>query len=172
MLEGRRAQRSNITDAAIHGQILHDAGATAVVDAMHSRGTGIEARMRMTLERGSWYGMTMYPGYIGTAYHSPIRIQAVRPLVTGRRMIEIDFRNAAYAAGVQDFTYRLSILKRATEYLLAAIDDGNDRSISIVDIQPDWMTQYFPHLDTELDRLIASNSTLGGALDALTGFHG
>lgn len=130
------------------------------------------ARMRMMLERDSWYGMTLYPGYSSPPYHSPIRIKEVRPLATGRRLLEIDFFNAAYAEGVKDFTYKLSILKRAKDHILASrADDDDDRSISIVDIQPDWMMQYFPHLDAELDRLMEIHNSFSRALDALTGFH-
>lgn len=36
MLEGRRAKRSNITDAAINDQLLHNAGDITAVSAMRT----------------------------------------------------------------------------------------------------------------------------------------
>ena len=93
--------------------------------------------MSFTLEKGKWYGMTMYPGYNATAYHSPIRIDAIHPGGFGLRRLDIDFYNAGYAPGMQDFSYSLDILKREEGYLLAAIRK-NDRAIAIMPFNLEW----------------------------------
>jgi hypothetical protein len=100
---------------------------------------------KITLEAGRWYGLTMYPGYMSTPYHSPIRVNAVRLLASGRSLLEIDFYNACYAEGAQFFTYRLKVLRREAHHMLAAIEDS-DRSISLLPLDESWLGEYRPEL--------------------------
>jgi len=53
--------------------------------------------LRLTLERGTWYGLTMYPGYGDGPYHSPIRVDDIKP--QGQRLFKLSFLNLGYAAG-------------------------------------------------------------------------
>lgn len=123
---------------------------------------------RFTLEKGKWYGMTMYPGYGDTAYHSPIRMKDVRPLKSGAGRLDIDFFNAAYAQGVQDFTYRLRTLKRGEQYMLAAIEE-TDRAISLVPCSLGWMKRYFPDQVPRLTDIMANTDSFSVAMGRLTG---
>ena len=100
----------------------------------------------MTLMPGRYYGMTMYPGYHATAYHSPIRIDAIEAIKSGRRILEIDFFNAGYADGLKDMHYSLEILKREERYMLAAIRSEERRAISLVPLDESWLGEYFPDL--------------------------
>lgn len=123
---------------------------------------------RFTLERDKWYGMTLYPGYGDLPYHSPIRVKEVRPLKSGAGLLDIDFFNAAYAEGVQNFTYSLRILKRAEQYMLAAIQ-GGDRAISLVHCDTSWMGEYFPDQLPRLTEYMEGMDAFAVAMDRLTG---
>jgi len=95
-------------------------------------------RARLTLERGRWYGWTMWPGYLDAPYFSPIRVDAVNPLNTGSGRFDLDFLNAGYASGVQDMTYALRTLKREASYLLASVEDS-DRAVCIERLDLAWL---------------------------------
>lgn len=75
----------------------------------------MDAKLR--LERGSWYGMTMLPGYASVPYTTPIRVDAISP--RGNRRFDLIFLNLGYAAGVQSFTSTFLTLKRAPGFLMA-----------------------------------------------------
>lgn len=124
--------------------------------------------MSFTLEKGKWYGMTMYPGYFHTPWHSPIRIREIRPLKSGTGLLDIDFFNAAYAEGVQNFTYSLRILKRGEQYMLAAIQE-TDRAISLVNCDTNWMGEYFPNQMPRLTEYMEGMDAFALAMDRLTG---
>ena len=72
---------------------------------------------RMSLQREGLYGWTMYPGYGGDPYFSPIMVYEITPL--GRRTFELTFLNMFYAAGVQRMTYLLRTLRREENYIIA-----------------------------------------------------
>ena len=93
--------------------------------------------LRFTLERGSWYGLTMYPGYGSEPYHSPIRIDELVPL--GQRRFKLRFLNLGYAQGVQNFQIVLSTLRRVESHLVAAVE-GSDRTYVIMALTPGWMS--------------------------------
>lgn len=99
---------------------------------------------RFTLEKGKWYGMTMYPGYSNIAYHSPIRIHGVHPSGSGLHRLDLHFFNAAYAPGVQDFTWNLTLLRREKGYMLASIRDS-DRAIAITPFNLAWAHAHMGH---------------------------
>lgn len=97
---------------------------------------------RLELEPGRWYGWTMWPGYMDRAYHSPIRVEQVDWL--GHELIDLQFYNAAYARGVRGMGTRLRILAHHATYLLAAIDQSQDRSVAVVPMTAGWIELYFP----------------------------
>jgi hypothetical protein len=124
---------------------------------------------RLTLEPGGWYGWTMWPGYGGNPYHSPIRVNRVTPLHTTKRKLELDFFNMGYAAGVQMMTYRLVTLRREQSYLLAAQEDS-DRSVAIVELDPFWIMTHLPELTPKFERLMESTGSFIQSMNQLAGF--
>jgi hypothetical protein len=94
----------------------------------------------------------MNPGYIGercVPNFSPIYIRRVTPLKTGKGILEIDFFNACYAEGVQNFDgMRLKILLRGENYLIAQLlgYDFGVRSAIISHIEFAWLDCFCPHI--------------------------
>lgn len=105
---------------------------------------------RFTLERGRWYGWSMYPGYgYSGPYFSPIRVVEVRPLGTGKSLMQLRFFNVNYAAGVQMFEVSLRILYRAPDHMLAALVEDDDkppeRTAVISPLTWAWLKACDPH---------------------------
>lgn len=102
---------------------------------------------RFTLNRGRWYGWSMYPGYVGP-YFSPIRITGLAPLGSGKSLMQVDFFNACYAEGVQMFSLPMKILYRAPDHMLAALlyqdDTPPERTAVISELTWDWLTNCLP----------------------------
>ena len=91
----------------------------------------------------------MLPGYFGermTPYCSPIRIREVHPLKSGKGLLRVEFFNALYAEGVQDFALDLKVLKRASNYLLADLPYDPERSAVIGHIEFSWLESFCPKL--------------------------
>lgn len=112
--------------------------------------TSSESPLRLV--PGTWYAWQMYPGYSVVPYASPILINSVTPLKSGRKELDIAFYNAFYAEGVRDFSARLRGLAHHPQYLMAAIvektGDGYDgpRSCVITDMTPHWLELLVPNL--------------------------
>lgn len=130
---------------------------------------------RFTLERGNWYGLTLYVGEgAGGSHPSPIRVDALETL-PGQRSITLSFLHLAYAAGVQSKCYRLRTLKReatyfAAEQLDAVSGTATPRLVVIERLTPDWQTCRFPHTRANLDRLFdAAGAPRGEQLIELYG---
>jgi hypothetical protein len=104
----------------------------------------------MMLERGGWYGWTMWPGYLDTPYHSPIRVEALDACKTGNGRFDLTFINAAYARGVADMTYQLRMLQRGPSYLLASVAD-NERAVCIERLDLAWLEKHMPDADLPFD---------------------
>ncbi len=94
----------------------------------------------------------MYPGYSVVPYASPILINSVTPLKSGRKELDITFYNAFYAEGVRDFSTRLRVLAHHPQYLMAAIVEEagpghhEPRSCVITDLTPHWLELLVPNL--------------------------
>jgi hypothetical protein len=87
----------------------------------------------------------MYPGYGGGPFLSPIQVKTVTPL--GNRTYDLEFLCIAYAAGVQDMTYRLRTIRREKEYLVAEQLNGQqptDRVLIIENLTRTWMKRCLP----------------------------
>ena len=72
------------------------------------------SKHRFTLSAGAWVAMDLWMEDDGSVWEhaSPIRIDRVHPLGTGRTEVELGFFHACYSEGVQDKVYRLRILHR------------------------------------------------------------
>lgn len=115
---------------------------------------------RLTLERQSVYGWTMYPGYGGGPYRSPIIALEVIPL--GGRTLELSFLNVFYAAGVQEMNFRLRTLKRERCFYIAEvieIDGPADRAVVIEPMTPQWIEDLVPSLKGRIDSYFSPDGT-------------
>lgn len=88
----------------------------------------------------------MFPGYLGefcVPYFSPIFIEKIEGMKTGKNIIKLNFLNALYAQGVQNFEFNLQILKRSENYLFANIQYNSnsnlDRFVVISTIEFEWI---------------------------------
>lgn len=88
--------------------------------------------------------MSVFPGYGGSSYHSPIRADRVEP--RGGRQFELHFLNLGYAAGVQSMGKLLRTLRRAESHIVTIEVHGQQRTIFICPLDLDWMKIYLPHL--------------------------
>jgi len=94
----------------------------------------------------------MNPGYFGercVPYFSPIHVTCVTPLKTGKGILEMDFFDACYAEGVQNFQgMRLKLLMRAENYLIGQLlGHGSEvRSAIISHIEFEWLRLFCPHI--------------------------
>ena len=99
-----------------------------------------------------WFGWQMNPGYFGercVPYFSPIHVTCVTPLKTGKGILEMDFFDACYAEGVQNFQgMRLKLLMRAENYLIGQLlGRGSEvRSAIISHIEFEWLRLFCPHI--------------------------
>jgi hypothetical protein len=63
-----------------------------------------------------WYAWEMLPGYGAEdeldPYLSPIYVERVKPLKSGKGLLQIGFFNAFYAVGVQGFEPTVKVLRR------------------------------------------------------------
>jgi hypothetical protein len=107
----------------------------------------------LTIAKDCWYAWQMLPGYAGPGYApycSPIFVREVTPRKTGKALLHLKFVNVLYAAGVQDFSMDLRVLKRAAHYLLAELthDEGDaaDRSVIISHIEFEWIRRFCPEI--------------------------
>jgi len=106
-----------------------------------------------TLHPNRWYGMQLWtegPVVGGTTF-SPIRIYKVRPLKSGNNELQVDFFHAFYPEGVRDKSYRLRILYRGTNYLLAQCPETEGRCVWLGHLTKDWLK---PHVYAEHARAI------------------
>lgn len=103
---------------------------------------------RFLLKPGRWYGWQMLPGYWDgySPYCSPIRIERVVPKKSGAGWLDVEFYNAFYAEGVQDFVLSLRVLARGRDYMVATIDgsEENPRVAVINNLSVDWLTKFCP----------------------------
>lgn len=106
----------------------------------------VDADGRFILSPGRWYGWQMLPGYTTgyRPYFSPIRVEKVVPKKTGAGWLDIEFYNAFYAEGVQDFHVSARILIRGESYLVCAIDgtSSSPRTAVISSLSMDWLRDH------------------------------
>ncbi len=84
----------------------------------------------------------MYPGYAEQPYVSPIFVNTVEP--GGNRQLRLQFFNAGYAAGVQNFDKLVQSIRRTAAYLACREVDGDpDRLMVIHELSPLWLQRCF-----------------------------
>lgn len=99
---------------------------------------------KIVLKENSWYAWHMFPGY-GGPYFSPIKICRIKPLKTGKGLVDISFFNAFYASGVQGFVKTLKVIKRSELYMVCT-EEGTDmdRTVIITPISVEWLNRIWP----------------------------
>lgn len=107
--------------------------------------------MQFTLELGNWYACE----FIGDEFdddscsYSPIKVNEMSPLKSGRGTFQLAFYHANYPEGVRDKSYELEMLERGSRYLLAISKKHNPaRVMQIYEIDWAWMNRHFPSCDT------------------------
>ena len=61
-------------------------------------------------------------------------------------MLRVDFFNAFYAEGVQDFSKKLKILKRTADWMFVDLVEDEDRGAVISHISFGWIENFCPRL--------------------------
>ncbi len=81
----------------------------------------------------------------GFPYFSPIYVQYINPMKTGKNKLELTFINGLYAAGVKGFNLELKVLRRYETYMVT--DLGYDRRTGIIsELNLDWLIRFTPNL--------------------------
>ena len=108
---------------------------------------------QFTLQEDRWVAWQMVPGYMGersVPYCSPIYVTAVKPLKTGKSILELEFLNVLYAQGVQDFRLDIRVLKRAKDFLVGELiyapGEDSGRVAIISHIEFSWVERFCPEL--------------------------
>jgi hypothetical protein len=104
------------------------------------------------LAQARWYGCTMYPGYAGSVYQSPILIRAVLPLKSGKGWLRLAFLNAFYAPGAREFDKRFRVLNRSQRLIaLEEAADGSERIIIVENLTTEWLRHVWPQPDFSVE---------------------
>jgi hypothetical protein len=98
----------------------------------------------LTILSEQWYGWQMLPGYSGdyTPYYSPIYVESVAVLKTGKGLLRLRFFNAMYAEGVQGFSLELKVLDRHENYLIIRIVGNLHRNAVVSTIDFVWIKNH------------------------------
>jgi len=115
------------------------------------------ARTYFKLVENRWYAWQMLPGYIGKVpYFSPIFVNRVKPLKTGKGVLRVDFYNAFYAEGVKNFSLEVKVITRSEYFLVGEIfhrlKEPEERVGIISGMSFDWLSNIFPELSREHPR--------------------
>ena len=79
-------------------------------------------------------------------YSSPIWVRRVEALKSGKGLLKLQFFNACYAEGVQDFEVTLRVLARRYHFMMAAIDGHEERSALLCEVSFPWIEKHCAHL--------------------------
>jgi hypothetical protein len=97
---------------------------------------------KLTLERGRWYALTMYPGYGDKPYQSPVRVEEIKPLGSG--LIEIEHWNVGYAEGVQVMKKTFRVHRRGASHMVLDEFQVPARTVIIETLTGDWIRSRVP----------------------------
>lgn len=111
---------------------------------------------RFTLRAGNWYATEFIGDEFGGELrnYSPIRVDRVIPLSTGKRRFQLHFYHANYPDGVCDKVYTLETIERGKSFMLArSTEDDPARLLLIYEMSWDWLRTHFSvsRPDDELD---------------------
>ena len=108
---------------------------------------------QFSIQDKRWVAWQMIPGYMGersVPYCSPIYVTAVKPLKTGKSILNLAFLNVLYAQGVQDFCLDIKVLKRAKDFLVGELiyapGEDSGRVAIISHIEFSWVERFCPGL--------------------------
>lgn len=100
------------------------------------------ADLEFWLHGSRWFGMTMYPGYGGAPYHSPIHLEGFQ--LHDDDTFCLDFFNLAYAAGVKNFSLDLEVVRGTESYQFCIANEKPDRAYVFVPLTLKWFETYYP----------------------------
>lgn len=115
--------------------------------------------MPFTFEPGGWYAMTMYPGYGGMPYRSPIEVHAVRPLGYGK--FNLDFWNVGYADGVSQMEKHFRTLQRSDHAIVTQEVNAKDRITIFEPLTMAWVSAFAPSFGTMLITALQRRTVIG-----------
>jgi hypothetical protein len=99
-----------------------------------------------TLVPGRWYAAELMGDEFGDALrsYSPIRVDSIKPLGTGRGELLLDLFHANYPEGVRSKSYRLQLMERQTRFLLARSQGHTPmRLLLVYESTWEWLKQHF-----------------------------
>jgi hypothetical protein len=102
--------------------------------------------MKFTIIPGRWYAAELIGDefYPALRSYSPIRVDAVRPMGTGKRVLKLRFYHANYPEGVRDKVYILQTIERGSRFLLAkSMDHEPHRLLLAYEITASWLREHF-----------------------------
>ena len=93
-----------------------------------------------------WYAWTVIPGYMDYPYQSAILLHKCKPVPTRKTFLEIVYREAGYADGVQEFERRVKVLAWTRHAVVCMFDreDGGHRVATISELHADWLRKIWP----------------------------
>ena len=100
---------------------------------------------KFLLEVGKWYACKFMGDVLSVSYRlslSPIRIDRITPLKTGKSILYINFFHLNYPEGVQDKEYQLKIMLHKRRFILArSLSHSSDdpRILYIHEITKEWV---------------------------------
>ncbi|HWO56653.1 MAG TPA: hypothetical protein VNN55_03705 [bacterium] len=93
----------------------------------------------------------MIPGYgdrQGVPYFSPILVHKVTSWKSKQKILTLEFFNAGYAQGVQNFKLDMHVLHTGPTYVVSRLDyrspDAPDRCAVVSEIGFDWIGSFCP----------------------------
>lgn len=96
-----------------------------------------------TIRENRWYAWQMIPGYLDGGYFSPIYVGQFRALHTGKGLVEMSFFNAMYATGVQGFSIKARVIKRAPDFLVLDLGPNGqrERAAIVSEVSFGWLAR-------------------------------
>jgi hypothetical protein len=98
-------------------------------------------------------------------------VREVTPLKSGKGILKVEFYNAGYAEGVQDFTVQIRVLKRTPDYLFGELTgEPKGRSCVVSLVTAEWLGKFCPDFWRQhADDFAAGNDT-GTVLSRILGY--
>jgi hypothetical protein len=105
----------------------------------------------------------------GIQHSSPIRIERVTPLGTGKSELELTFFHACYPEGVQNKVYRLRVLHRSERDIVAVrIDVDGHPTVRLTPLTRQWLARQ-EGVPALVAMAAADGDDFAGRLNRLTG---